>query len=187
MSPYKLSLMVIGAFATVAGVSFLSIGKPVEAPTLAFPDATDAQRAELASALPDAPAAVPVSGIGTLGEIRAMPYLRCDVSSIDHTNGAYRGVTYHGKDAVRGDFNVQHAGRLFESHFILTDDMLYSWTETAAGSEGVRVPAAEYVSRERPEPGMLALNEPIAYDCAVWEVNDDHFSIPKDLRFIEPA
>ena len=140
----------------------------------------------------ETPALAPTSGSGSLRELLALGQnLECSItyasSAADQTQTEGTYFTSAGK--MRGDFVVSSNGQTTVSSLIMTDGMMYSWTEIEGASYGMKIALSELEASKNTQGAPVAqevvpLEADVDYSCKAWVALDNSiFEPPTDIVF----
>lgn len=115
--------------------------------------------------------------------------IQCDFTSyMEETGGSSAGTVYVGGGRVRGDFAMEQAGVTMDSHMIVKDEKIYTWTVSPQGTfahvlnleavEGAQGSSASAGSNE-----AVSLDERVDYSCRSWSVDESKFALPGGIEF----
>lgn len=106
--------------------------------------------------------------------------LQCDLRSFDETSSIVGSVVV-AEGKARGDFDIASSQleAPFASHFILDDDVVYTWTSLA--SIGYKAG----MNDNNPQGGIVSVNDKAAYSCRPWDADLTRFQLPSGISFQE--
>ncbi len=128
-----------------------------------------------------------VKGSYAIKDIMALEKpLQCTFN-INREDASVNGsVIIYGKD-VRGDFDISGTpvGNI-ASHFILKDDVSYTWTSLAnvGYKKGITEEAGTSASPED-QASIVGINDDVDYSCVPWNPNLTVFNLPSGIIFSE--
>ena len=135
----------------------------------------------------------PLSGLGSFAELIALGRnISCDFSYVSaDTNGAVAGTVYIAGEKMRGDFDMEQAGQLFESHMIDDGEFAYTWTVSSQGTFAFKSPVMDSEASEEAESSVppsraVDMDHEVEYDCQTWRVDESMFIPPSDVEFVSP-
>lgn len=116
-------------------------------------------------------------------------------------NGTSRGETYVSGNKVRSDIYTEdkEAGT-FESHSLITDDWVYSWTSMSETGMKIKLSEMEEMGKKaekqlgdmpdidepKPAEGSIKdLESQMDYNCTTWNVDESKFEVPVDVQFMD--
>jgi hypothetical protein len=189
MRLHKILLLLVGSFLLVGGTAYFFGEKSVEAPSAL---STNLELADPSAQLATVVAiedSKPLFGTGTFKDIQSLKQdLVCEITSLSNDNGAVVGKVFLSEEKIRGEFDIQQAGKLFASNMLLDGETIYFWTETPAGTlafkNNIKNISSE-ISTEAKSATPLSIEEAVTYDCQSWTKQEDKFTIPTDVQFIE--
>lgn len=111
---------------------------------------------------------------------------KCEVKLL--MNGEENGGTiYMSGDNLRSDVSIAIAGKMMDSHFIMRDGYMYTWS-SAAPNMGIKIKSDTGVKTDSSvNTGTVAWNsEQVGdYDCAPWVPEQSKFTLPTGMTFTE--
>ncbi len=162
-------------------VYILFFGEPVVPATTIAPGQ--------AAATTEPVAAEPMVGEGSLLSLlsQAVP-LECTITYTDPDSGAVSGTYFVAGGQVRGDFMVDIEDTESASSIIITEDMLYTWSEIDGEMYGMKASLAavtDPTDTNSPEVNTpVPLDTNVQYDCQPWlAVDGSVFVPPSDVLF----
>ena len=125
-----------------------------------------------------------VAGKGTIESLLALrKTLECSFRTTTGTTTT-EGTAFFDNGHMRVDTMYQGAGAVETSSFIMTNGILYTWADTAAGSFAVKVPVSDMQAFPSGEsPGGVALTDTVQYECKSWNVDGSVFAPPPTITF----
>ncbi len=130
------------------------------------------------------------TGNGSFLELMGMGRnLVCDFTYIaSETNAAVAGTIKVSREKMRGDFEMEQAGAVYESHMIKDGEVLYTWSETPQGTFAMKMLVPEDGSTEpstAESSRTVDLNNEVDYDCRPWGVDSSVFVPPAGIEFVD--
>jgi hypothetical protein len=122
-----------------------------------------------------------ISGDYTLKQIVGLDKdLSCELRRSDQSSSIVGAVVISQGNA-RGDFDIstEAVDMPFASHFILQDDIIYTWTSLA------KVGYKSAADRALPQGGVVGLQDKAPYTCAPWNADLTRFQLPSGINFQE--
>lgn len=100
-----------------------------------------------------------------------------------HVNGS---VLVSGKN-VRGDFDIEGTPvGSFASHFIIQDDISYTWTSLAQiGFKKAVSKSAGTSASPEDQASVVGIEDKVEYHCAPWNEDMTRFQLPSGINFQE--
>lgn len=110
--------------------------------------------------------------------------IQCDYEYESEVGGVIAGTVYVDGARVRGDFDMEQSGVVYESHMIIMDEMMHTWTFSPQGTYGVRFELPEEGTGATPTSDeTVSLDQELTYECVDWRVDESKFVIPTDIEF----
>ncbi|MCA9366595.1 hypothetical protein KC722_03375, partial [Candidatus Kaiserbacteria bacterium] len=168
----KLTALLVGVIVVgLVGYIWLRPAAPASAPS------TDADSMEAESSASqqtaDTKDNVPLSGFGSFMSLMGLgKNLTCEFSSVaDETGGAVAGTVYISGERLRGDFEMEQAGTVMESHMIQDGEYSYTWSESAEGTFALKMKTDDSTYEATPAGGdsvparQMTPDQDVRYDC----------------------
>ena len=128
-----------------------------------------------------------VTGNDSLQNLIAMgKTLECSFRTSDAA-GATEGTAFFYNGKLRVDTMYAGTSSLADtSNLIISDDMIYTWAKTPAGSFAVKLPtSAIRADGAAHRDGEVSLQNNVQYDCKPWHVDGSVFVPPADITFMD--
>lgn len=134
----------------------------------------------------------PLSGFGSIASLMGMGQnLKCGFTQTTDTGSAVAGTMYISGDLLRGDFDMEQAGTVYQSHMIQDTEMLYMWTESPQGTFAMKLPKETATDTGATTPGATArpvsFDTDVDYDCTLWSKDPSMFLPPSGIVFQDMA
>ncbi len=134
----------------------------------------------------------PTSLSGSMKDLLARTNSQCTVSNKTE-NSESTGTVYVGNGKMRGDFKTvtsQPVAMTIESHMISDGTTVYTWSDQAP--QGFKMAVNESGNAETqpsaPEQDQVGMyNAKVAYDCSTWKVEEEKFTVPSTIQFMDVA
>lgn len=133
-----------------------------------------------------------LSGAGSFASLMGLGRnLTCDFTDVsEETNGAVAGTVYIAGEKLRGDFEMEQAGVVYESHMIHDDSTIYTWTESDQGMVAMKFSKPEdetTIGSDSSESAgeSFSMDESVDYDCRPWSVDQSVFVPPSNIEFTD--
>ncbi len=102
------------------------------------------------------------------------------ICTVDHSTDVTRtsGTTYIAGDRIRGDFSSQVQGFNVDSHMVMKEGFIYTWSSMAPA--GFKIPAgeAEGDADAQMQAQYADMKQSYEYDCSPWSVDESKFTLP---------
>lgn len=107
--------------------------------------------------------------------------VQCDYNYESEVGGVVAGTVFVDEARIRGDFDMEQNGAVYESHMIIKDNIMHTWTFSPQGTHGVQfeIPEEGAASND----GAVSLDQELTYTCIDWRVDESKFVIPTDIEF----
>ncbi len=130
---------------------------------------------------------VSLQGVGTVDSLRSLGLdLECHVTrEANGGNGTVEGVYYVHNDQLRADLFLTSPDVVdpVMSSLLVRDDTLYAWSIIEGMSYGMMASTSSLTDPAVPVTTPMDLSTEVAYDCAVWSLDEQVFVVPKDILF----
>ncbi len=136
---------------------------------------------------------LPVAGVDTLEALLALGQnLECAISYAQQNevvSTVTEGTYFTSQGRMRGDFMVPDMVDGAVSSMILTDGVMYSWTEIEGEKYGMKISLSDLEQSKRTEsaPGAhetVPFDSKVSYNCKPWVALDGSvFEVPTDIIF----
>lgn len=119
--------------------------------------------------------------------------VRCTYSA-QYETGSMQGVTYvDGKNnRIRTDGTAQGDSMPATFGVIMAADVMYWWSDTPSGVQGMKMPIARESGEVQPtyageteSSGPVSMDERVDYHCEHWGVDESVFIPPSDISFTD--
>ena len=110
----------------------------------------------------------------------------CTFTSVaEATGGTVTGAVYIDGGRVRGDFDIAQAGMQFDSHVIITEGKMYTWTYTPQGTfaQVMTFDPAPQTNMEVRTGAPVSVDDAADYTCSPWGGDASKFVLPTSLTF----
>lgn len=96
------------------------------------------------------------------------------------------GTMYVASGKMRGDFSAQVQGKTMQSHMIVKDQTVYSWTE-GLGLNAAFKTALNTSNTNSSQSRSVDVNQKVSYACQSWTEDDSQFALPIGMTFSDTA
>lgn len=105
-------------------------------------------------------------------------------ASTDGVSGDGTGY-FAGDERMRMESTVTQDGETYEVDYIINDDTMYMWGNTAQGTFGMQMTLTESDAAASESDIPVGVDDDITYSCSSWSVDESLFEIPTEVEFMD--